>query len=213
MGSGTRCRSQKSLAKRAQRPQAQISSQWAQISKQRAVLEAKRNAVTTDVNKWLELKERIRCQVRDVRKRDKALEDRRREHQRERETVMTVAAQLPAKLDNQAYLTAQVAHRLENIADRLPSSGSSSKLLAMMLAIRSLCGQLKEAQAPEAGSKRTISDVSQDISMRLDGMEALLSRGEWENNQLRVVAKDAEESARHVHATAAVMVKLAGDHK
>ena len=160
MGSGTRCRSQKSLAKRAQRPQAQISSQWAQISKQRAVLEAKRNAVTTDVNKWLELKERIRCQVRDVRKRDKALEDRRREHQRERETVMTVAAQLPAKLDNQAYLTAQVAHRLENIADRLPSSGSSSKLLAMMLAIRSLCGQLKEAQAPEAGSKRTISDVA-----------------------------------------------------
>ena len=100
MGSGTRCRSQKSLANRAQRPQAQISSQWAQISKQSAVLEAKRNAVTTDVNKWWELKEKIRCQIRDVRKRGKALEERRREHQRERETEMTAAAQLPAKLDN-----------------------------------------------------------------------------------------------------------------
>ena len=169
--------------------------------------------MTADVNKWLELKERIRCQIKDVRKRGKVLEERRREHQRERETVMTATAQLPAKLDNQAYLTAQVAHRLENIANRVPSSGSSSKLLAMMLAIRSLCGQLKKAQAPEAGANRTISDVSRDISMQLDGMEALLSRGEWENIQLRALAEEAEESARHVRATAAVMVRLAGGHK
>ena len=169
--------------------------------------------MTTDVNKWWELKERIRCQIRDVRKRGKALEERRREHQRERETEMTAAAQLPAKLDNQAYLTAQVAHRLENFAERLPSSGSSSQLFAMMLAIRSLCGQVKEAQAPEAGANRTISDVSRDISMQLDGMEALLSRGEWENIQLRALAEEAEQSALHVRATAAVMVRLAGGHK
>ena len=121
--------------------------------------------------------------------------------------------QLPGKLNNQAYLTAQVAHRLENFAERLPSSGSSSRLLAMMLAIRSLCGQLKKAQAPEAGANRTISDVSRDISMQLDGMEALLSRGEWENIQLRALAEEAEQSALHVRATAAVMVRLAGGHK
>ena len=99
------------------------------------------------------------------------------------------------------------------VAERLPSSGSSSQLFAMMLAIRSLCGQVKEAQAPEAGANRTISDVSRDISMQLDGMEALLSRGEWENIQLRALAEEAEQSALHVRATAAVMVRLAGGHK
>ena len=83
----------------------------------------------------------------------------------------------------------------------------------MILAIRSLCGQLKKAQAPEAGANRTISDVSRDISMQLDGMEALLSRGEWENIQLRALAEEAEQSALHVRATAAVMVRLAGGHK
>ena len=49
--------------------------------------------------------------------------------------------------------------------------------------------------------------------MQLDGMEALLSRGEWENIQLRALAEEAEQSALHVRATAAVMVRLAGGHK
>ena len=123
--------------------------------------------------------------------------------------VLLLSAQLPSKIDNQAYLTAQVARRLENFADRLPSSVPSSKLLTMMPAMRLLCGQLKEAEAPEA---RTISDISRGITTRLDEMEALLIRGEIENIQLRALAKDAEESARHVHSTADVMVRLAGGH-
>lgn len=123
--------------------------------------------------------------------------------------VLHLSAQLPSKIDNQAYLTAQVARRLENFADRLPSSVPSSKLLAMMAAMRLLCGQLKEAQAPMAG---TISDISSGITTGLDGMEALLIRGEMENTQLRALAKEAEESARHLQATATVMVRLAGGH-
>jgi len=79
----------------------------------------------------------------------------------------------------------------------------------MMAAMRLLCGQLKEAQAPMAG---TISDISSGITTGLDGMEALLIRGEMENTQLRALAKEAEESARHVQATATVMVRLAGGH-
>ena len=117
---------------------------------------------------------------------------------------------MPSKLDNQAYLTSQVAHRLENIADRLPSSGPSSQVLAMMPTIRSLCETLRKDQAPEAS---TISNLARSISFQLDGMERLLSRGVCENTQLRALAKEAEEHALHVHATAAVMVQLTDGHK
>ena len=65
--------------------------------------------------------------------------------------------------------------------------------------MRSLCGQLKEAEAPEAG---TISDISKGITTRLDGMEDLLIRGDMEDIQLRALAKEAEESASRLNTTA-----------
>ena len=80
-----RCRSPAKLAKRSQRPHAQVQRQLAQIAKQKAALEP----MTADANKWLELKEKIRRQIKDVRTRSKALEERRSEHQRELATVRT----------------------------------------------------------------------------------------------------------------------------
>ena len=89
-----RCRSAESRAKRSQRPQAQVHRQWAQIAKQKAALEP----MTSDANKWLELKEKIRRQIKDVRRRSKALEERRREHQRELATVRTATISHPFAL-------------------------------------------------------------------------------------------------------------------
>ena len=43
----------------------------------------------TDANKWFELQDTIRRQIKDVRKRSKELEERRGKHQRELETVIT----------------------------------------------------------------------------------------------------------------------------
>tara|TARA_B100000780_G_C20878627_1_gene349512 strand:+ start:294 stop:641 length:348 start_codon:yes stop_codon:yes gene_type:complete len=86
---GKRCRSQKALADRAQRPQSLIQRQWAQITKEKAAVQAAQNAMATDASKWLELQGMIRRQIKDVRKRSKELEERRGMHQRELDTVMT----------------------------------------------------------------------------------------------------------------------------
>ena len=75
MDMGKRCRSQKALADRAQRPQSLIQRQWAQITKEKAAVQAAQNAMATDASKWLELQGMIRRQIKDVRKRSKELEE------------------------------------------------------------------------------------------------------------------------------------------
>jgi len=80
--------------------------------------------------------------------------------------------------------------------------------------MRALCRGLRSAACPRAATSRQTTPQPA-TSRRGCSLVVSLSRRprSSRNIQLRVMAKDAEESARHVHATAAVMVKLAGDHK
>ena len=63
-----------------------------------AALNVSLEPMTADANKWLELKEKIRRQIKDVRRSSRALEERRREHQRELATVRTATISHPFAL-------------------------------------------------------------------------------------------------------------------
>ena len=103
---------------------------------------------------------------------------------------------MPSSLANHAYLTSDVANRLDHLAARLQSSSTSSRVLEKMPAIYALCGTLKEAKGLKA------INIYHEVKDALEDMGRLLLAGKAEQVQL---AKEAAERAGHVAAAATVM--------
>ena len=103
---------------------------------------------------------------------------------------------MPSSLANHAYLTSDVASRLDHLAVQLQSSSTSSRVLEKMPAIYALCGTLKEAKGLKA------NNIYREVKDALEDMGRLLFAGKSEQVQL---AKEAAERAAHVSAAATVM--------
>ena len=103
---------------------------------------------------------------------------------------------MPSSLANHAYLTSDVASRLDHLAVQLQSSSTCSKVLEKMPAVFGLCGALREAKGIKA------RDIYHEVKDSLQELGRLLLAGKVEQVE---VANEAKEKARHVAAAASVM--------
>ena len=97
---------------------------------------------------------------------------------------------------NHAYLTSDVASRLDHLTERLQSSSTSSTVLEKMPAVFALCGALRQARGLKA------TNIYHEVKDLLEELGRLLLKGKVEQTQL---AKECQEKACHVAAAAAVM--------
>ena len=93
---------------------------------------------------------------------------------------------MPSSLANHAYLTSDVASRLDHLAVQLQSSSTCSKVLEKMPAVFGLCGALREAKGIKA------RDIYHEVKDSLQELGRLLLAGKVEQVE---VANEAKEKA------------------
>jgi len=194
-----RCRSKEKRDARAQRPQFLEGVRKKQLDAQAAVVATELNKVREERTQCDALKVAILRQAATLRKKLQEQHEQRIKLEQvtapaqpalartSRLLLALVSLEIPVEISNLAYLTSDVAHRLENLVVEMQNKNNFSDALGEMPKVFSLCAKLQTAKGLEA------INIHKELEFKLEELGRGLFRGKLYEQKLAEQARGQAE--------------------